>query len=301
MGSDPEFMIKNQDGSLKSAIGIIKGTKEKRQKIGNGHQVYYDNVLAECAVKPGSSKEEVVENFGDCFRHLADLIRPYIILVEASGHYPESEVQHAEAQKFGCDPDMCAYKLEVNAPPMVPEDGFRTAGGHIHVGFSGGVGDEYETSLKRLWIIRMMDLFVGIPSLLMDNGEKSIIRRRLYGKAGCHRQCFDYGVEYRSLSNFWLASPKLVELMYDLCNVCVDQVLEGSDLIPNVEDIEWGDAYDHMELYETINSGNTKKAKKKFFPLLENYLSKDLIKRIKDELENKEGYNFYEEWELPVP
>lgn len=288
-GSDPEFMLQDDSGEFRSAIGIVKGTKEKRLRLGE-HEAYYDNVLAEVAIKPGSSKEEVVQNFRDCFNQLSNLVNPLRLTILPAGKYPDEEVQHRDAQKFGCDADFCAYTLSVNAAPPVPPDGFRTAGGHIHIGFEGGVGEELDTDWKRLWIVRMLDLFLGVPSIFMDNSKEAIVRRELYGKAGCHRRCVDYGVEYRSMSNFWLASPNLVEMVYDISKFCVDIVLNE-----NHEDF-WDKQYDPEELSETINNGDMETANKKFMPILKNSFPKDLMKQIELEIERDKPYNFYNEW-----
>ncbi len=53
---------------------------------------------------------------------------------------------------------------------------------------------------KPLEVIKAMDIFLGVPSIFLD-GDKE--RRKLYGGAGAHR-VKPYGVEYRTLSNFWL-------------------------------------------------------------------------------------------------
>ena len=60
-------------------------------------------------------------------------------------------------------------------------------------------------------IIQRCDLFLGVPSVLMDEGE---LRKQLYGKAGAFRPK-PYGVEYRTLSNFWVFDPKLVGWVHD--------------------------------------------------------------------------------------
>lgn len=66
--------------------------------------------------------------------------------------------------------------------------------GHVHVGY------EKPTQKLNERIIKFMDLYLGVPSVIVDSASKD--RRLLYGKAGCFRSK-PYGVEYRSLSNFW--------------------------------------------------------------------------------------------------
>ena len=62
-------------------------------------------------------------------------------------------------------------------------------------------------------VIKAMDLFLGVPSVLMDNG---IDRKKLYGKAGAFRSK-PYGVEYRTLSNFWIFKPELIDWVWRNC------------------------------------------------------------------------------------
>src|ERR1035437_8060990 len=100
-GSDPELML-SKDGKFYSAIGIVPGDKYERHEIGK-HQFYYDNVMAECAVFPGKTRESTIKSFQDCFRKYAKLVKPYKLVVKASQNYPISELQHPEARRIGCD------------------------------------------------------------------------------------------------------------------------------------------------------------------------------------------------------
>jgi hypothetical protein len=74
-------------------------------------------------------------------------------------------------------------------------------GGHIHI-------SEYNVDL-----IRYMDLYLGVPSILMDTDTR---RRELYGKAGAYREK-PWGLEYRVLSNFWYKTPELIGWVWDQC------------------------------------------------------------------------------------
>jgi len=232
MGSDPEFMLQERNGNLKSAIGIVDGTKEHKVNLGNGHYMFFDNVLVEVNVVPASDPAQVVMNFQDCLKRLSKAVYPYTLRIQSSAKYPVAECQAEEAKVFGCEPEYDAYELsQVMAPTCT--DTFRSAGGHIHLGYAKEAypllapkteDDRMDRDFGRVWVVRMMDLFVGIPSLFIDHDPTSAARRRLYGNAGTHRPKEDYGVEYRATSNFWLRSPKTVTLIYNLSQFVVDFV-----------------------------------------------------------------------------
>lgn len=296
-GSDPEFMITNKQGILKSAIGIVNGTKENRFDLGKGHKAYYDNVLAECQIAPSQSAEEAIENFGECFKRYAKHIAPYIMKPQASAIYPESECQHDDAKKFGCDPEFCAYEVMVCDPPECTTT-FRSGGGHIHIGFQNGVklpemtNEEKEIiTWNRIWVIRMCDLFIGIPSVLIDHDPTSKERRKLYGGAGTHR-IPPHGVEYRSLSNFWCAEPKKVALMYDLSNFIVEEVLTSGLHLKL-----WDKEIAPNQLKKTINSGDDKNAQKIYQDIVLKYLPKKLASQINKFLEPT-TIDFYKAWNI---
>ena len=138
-GSDPEMMVVDKKGNLKSAIGIVPGKKLERYDLGGGHKAYYDNVLAECEIKPSYSPEEAVANFGDCIKRCANLIKPYRLVIQASATFPKKECEHPDALVFGCDAEYDAYDVLICQPPSLKEGNtFRSAGGHIHIGFDGG-------------------------------------------------------------------------------------------------------------------------------------------------------------------
>jgi hypothetical protein len=306
-GSDPEFMIV-KDGKYHSAIEIVPGDKYKRHKIGK-HQYFYDNVMAECAVAPGRSKNEVIKNFRDCFKKYAKLVAPYRLVVKASQNYPVSELQHPEAKKIGCDPEVCIYRLEVVKPPKTEflNHCLRTAGGHVHLG-----NKMLQDEATGQFVIRMLDLFLGIPSVFLDKDKSSVARRKLYGKAGRYRSP-KHGIEYRSLGNFWIASPKLVGLIYDICEFTLDFVKNGKHLNFWTVDEDrlndekaWAEedftpascyhchGYDVDLLQEAINMSSKTKAKK-FLKIIQENLPRQLFNRIQTE---DAQFDFYKEWNL---
>lgn len=254
-GSDPEFMLVTADGKYVSAIGIVPGTKEAMLPLGNGHFGFHDNVLAECCPHYGKTKEEVVKNFKDCFQRYANVVAPFRLRPQASHTYPKDECLHPSALQFGCSPEMNAYDMStVNAPVCNPGNTFRSGGGHIHLGHIDGPKYPLVDFMGRWWLTRLMDLFVGLPSILIDNDPTSQDRRMLYGGAGNMRPK-DYGIEYRTLSNFWLAHPRLVRLNHDLCGFVLE-FMQKDQLHQEL----WTSVAD--DLRTAINSGDREKADK---------------------------------------
>jgi hypothetical protein len=303
-GSDPEFML-TKDGEFYSAIGIVKGSAKKRIKK-DGHEFYWDNVMAECAIKPGFSRDEAISNIGECLRIYAGMVEPYKLTLQASQEYPTSQLKSKAAKTAGCSPDWCAYRLkQMKAPKKQFQTGvLRCCGGHIHLGQTTGV---LRTSLGRLQTVLLLDLFLGVPSLFIDKDPTSVRRRTLYGEAGRYRTQKKYGVEYRSLSNFWLGSPALVGLVYDLCNWVVDLVdQEGDEWWKFDEEVfiesdTKADAwtcmkYDPVDLKRTIDKANLDSAKK-YLQIVMDHLPTKLCKEVQRQMVARRE-NFYRVWAL---
>jgi hypothetical protein len=222
IGTDPEFILLDKNNNPKSAIGILKNKKNSNKIKKNSY--YYDNVLCECTVSPSFNKKEFKANIKESLQTLFNLVKPYNLTLLPCVNFTKKELKHPDSRIIGCAPEYCAYELNQidsrNAKKIIKNTGFRTAGGHIHLG-----NIEKKDHNSCLMLIRCLDLFLGIPSLIMDSPE-SFKRRRIYGAAGGYRQP-DYGIEYRALGNFWLSSPDLVDLIYDLCDYSIKFVMSG--------------------------------------------------------------------------
>lgn len=308
-GSDPEFMILDEDNQPISAIGIIKGNRDQRLKIGK-HEYYYDNVLAECAIAPGKTKADVLVNMRQCLGKLKELVLPNYFAAVACREYESSQLNHKDARTVGCSVEQCAYDLRIIEPPTsaIADSNVRTAGGHIHIGCPTAMG-EY----GGLFVVRMLDLFLALPALLFDHDKTAAARRKIYGQAGRYR-VKPYGIEYRTLSNFWLSSPKYVNLTYDICDFAL-QFCEDKKYLnfwsideKKLRDVAFYEAggreadchkcslYEIEDLKAAI-AGNKPKAEK----LLEISLKLMPVK-IKNEInklsEDKRKVNLYREWNI---
>lgn len=221
LGSDPEFFIQTHDGRLKSIIGLIGGTKRKPKKIGKGFAIQEDNVAAEYNIPASRTREEFITNILRPQQYIANLLQTNQFTVSrlASASFPPEELLDPKAQEFGCDPDFDAWTGKVNDKPVCDDPTFRTCGGHIHIGL------ENKDPLTIMRVIRNMDKFVGVWSVLVDADDK---RRKLYGKPGSFRPQ-PHGCEYRTLSNFWIFDPALIGEVWDRTQMAVGH---GDDIPP---------------------------------------------------------------------
>ena len=139
-GADPELMVLSPEGTLTSAIPLIKGTKKRPQKVQGGH-VQRDNVMAEFNVEPSGCSDEFEENIRVVLGSLAALVKTNILAIRAYAQFPEEALDHPEARVFGCDPDFCAWPdrdgiLIMNTIPSHKAlEPYRSAGGHFHIGY----------------------------------------------------------------------------------------------------------------------------------------------------------------------
>jgi hypothetical protein len=190
IGSDPElFLFNKKTKKVVSAIEKIPGCKEEPFKEGlpKGFGLQTDNILAEFNVPPVTNEESWVANIEfmkDFIRQTAQAIdENFDILCQASSKVPTKELKHPQAKEAGCDPDYCIYTNTRNEAGKLGRTTLRSSGFHIHVGYPD---NNIDTSLMML---RYIDAFVGLPSILYDTDTE---RRTLYGKAGCFRLC-EYG------------------------------------------------------------------------------------------------------------
>ncbi len=286
-GADPELMLVSPAGELTSAIPLINGTKKEPLPV-NGGAVQRDNVMAEFNVNPSGTLEEFTDNMRQVLGELAKMVSPNRLTVRASGHYPAAELEHDEARIFGCDPDFNSWTMRMNLFDNTKAmESLRSAGGHWHVGYKDETKEMLEDPYGKAEVIKMLDIFQGVPGILLDKDETAPLRRSLYGKAGAHRPK-PYGVEYRALGNFWVNSPALVDLMYRLSDVAVRLCGEGESGTIVKE-------ADPRRVIKAINTSDVSLAKEIVEGVLRRYLEKDLFTNILTEVPS---LDLYKTWQI---
>jgi hypothetical protein len=141
-------------------------------------------------------------------KEVEELVRPLKLVVKPSALMPSEELSDPLAWQFGCDPDFNAWTEDINRSPEITIPNLRTCGGHVHVATKELAKNQQDYPL----FVRHMDRTLGVWSMQHDTDTQ---RRLLYGKAGAFRPK-EYGVEYRVLSNFWIASEELRRNVWDM-------------------------------------------------------------------------------------
>jgi len=255
IGSDVELFAKKR-GKFVSAIPLIgdmeNGTKYNPIRCPGGNTIQRDNVAAEFATAVACGKEDFINKFRVAINDIMLAIPPgYSLHAISSVIFDQSQLNHPEALEFGCDPDFNAWcDGEVNQKPCATNGRLRSAGLHVHVG-----SPLLKSMKNKIRMIKMMDCYLSLPAVILDNSPESLRRKELYGKAGAFRPT-SYGVEYRSLSNFWAKSPISIGVLYNFTELALATVLAKEDekLINSLGGRE--------EIVGVINSGNVKLAEK---------------------------------------
>ena len=218
IGADPEFILTRGE-QICSAIGIVRGSKDEPYVLGNGAGLQTDNVAVEFATPVCNTVDEFVSSINVTLGLIKrELPIGYGLKAQPSAVFPVEELQHPQALEFGCTPDYNCWTNTMNPSPQSDNPALRSFGGHVHIGYVDG--SEYRFLLSRVGKVittRMCDIFLGVPSVLLDNSNEAQQRRELYGKAGSYRPT-SYGVEYRVLSNFWTTNETLIKFVYHSVN-----------------------------------------------------------------------------------
>jgi hypothetical protein len=252
LGCDPEAFMQDATGTLRSSIGLIGGSKENPMPlpIGEGYCVQEDNVALEFNIPPAEGRSQFVESISKTLNFLTENIKSmygYTLSEKSAESFLPEELDNPQALQFGCDPDYNAWTKDVNPKPKAADANLRSCGGHVHIGYDKDKADVPT-------VMQMMDLFLGVPSILMDSGE---LRKELYGKAGAYREK-SYGGEYRTLSNFWIFNNRLIEWVWDNTSKAVDAAesrltLSEQDRIDVVDAINTNDKGLAMHLVKKFN------------------------------------------------
>lgn len=245
-GADPEFFFEKRTPTGRQRIigsdviipeeGLRRMYYGKPQKSG----FFRDGVQVELHPLPEGCRANMGNDIQDCFKtlkkHLAanhpgvGVCFDRVVEIDKLSF----EKLSPECRKLGCAPSKNLYDAKAGVGVDGATFRSRAAGGHIHIGLYGYPGQtEAESKRYPSWtdtvphyherVVALMDVIVGNTCVLIDRDPGNVERRKVYGRAGEYRTP-KHGVEYRTLSNFWLHAYPLMGLVMGLTRLAVSVI-----------------------------------------------------------------------------
>lgn len=234
IGADPEFFVYDQNGKYVSAYGLVSGTKKSPLPVTNG-AVQVDGMALEFNINPAKDVTTFVNNIESVLSQLREMVPPSLSFrFDPVADFGKELIQSQplEARELGCDPDFNAWENGAPNPRPDADFDFRTASGHIHIGWTKDEDVNNPDHLEAcIMVTKQLDTMLGIAEPLWCEPNK---RKTLYGNLGAFRPK-PYGMEYRVLSNAWLRSPKLRQLVYSAAKTAVDALYGGTSYYKYVD------------------------------------------------------------------
>lgn len=228
IGADPEFFLKKGNMNI-SAHDLVPGTKDNPFILDCG-AVQADGTAVEFNIDPASSAKEFRKNIETVLKQVRDIVpEEFKFNFKPTVTYNREyfrDVIPGYSKELGCDPDMDAKTFQENpAPKQIGT--MRTAGGHIHIGWTK---DADVKCPHHLYDCKMICRFIDECMMnMIKHLEPKNKRKGMYGK-GIAMRPKPYGVEYRSPSNFWLNYPELWEWMFEFIQWGINEMQQGQVL-----------------------------------------------------------------------
>lgn len=231
-GADPELFL-TKGGSFVSAETkngpIIPGTKQEPFRV-KGGAIQVDGVACEFNIDPSPDMSGFITNIVDVVGEMKRRIKEYdpeLVLTPVptatfSERYFKELPDHT--RELGCEPDYSAYTMKPNPRPQTDKP-FRTGSGHLHFGWTKDQ-DPYSEGhmLDCQMVVTELDKYLYPVS---EDWDKDKERQSLYGKPGSFRPK-SFGVEYRPLSNRWLASGETIVRVFTIANAVIRSLDSGT-------------------------------------------------------------------------
>lgn len=282
MGCDPEFFFSKkgevfgaekvippdgivyEPGTCKWEAGNPKRDGDYTSLQSVKSKIIIDGVQAELNPRPNTCRANLGNEISACFRKIySDLKMKNSFDIDFS---PVIEVSKKEmdslsekSKQFGCAPSKNIYNTPSKIKVNPAEYRYRSAGGHIHLSGNDTSSKSAISHPERL--VPMLDIVLGNTCVLLDRNEMMKERRKIYGRAGEYRLPA-HGLEYRTLSNFWLLSYPLMSFVMGLSKLSVS-IIGQSETDYNYEEAILS-VINKDNITEAINENNFELAEENF-------------------------------------
>lgn len=226
VGCDPEVFLEDKDGINIPAFLLMYSKKDAARF---GYTYYWDGFAAEFNTQPTGCLAYQVDNIQNGLKQI------YLRLKEGDKNGKLSlrntievskgrmETSTEEQLELGCLPSLNAYGLTGKKVANGKDLTTRFTGGHLHF----GIGNQ-KTQQQYINIVKSLDKIMGVACVSLFQGIDTPTRREYYGLPGEYRLP-PHGLEYRTLSNAWLAHPLMAHLVFDLSRKALVLAEKGAD------------------------------------------------------------------------
>lgn len=234
IGCDPEVFVRRGTTYVPARVVAPElGDKDHPTDFGDDTNGQIDGMALEFGITPTADPMIFLQRVKAALKHFDDLAVASNCQLDIKPVATFDFAQWAgqcKAQDFelGCSPDFNAYTGRRNVIPRKVSDGFRTAAGHIHIGWTSNEDPFSPGHMADCRdVVKQLDaLFQGHSLGPSYHRHLDYERRKLYGKAGAFRPK-SYGVEYRVPSNGWLLTARSVWRMHQMTMMAVQDLAAG--------------------------------------------------------------------------
>lgn len=284
LGCDPEFFFA-KNGKV---IGSEKVIPEKGLGTQEVAKIVRDGVQVEINPRAETCRAFLMNNISSAFKAIHTVVKREGLTLEMGRRIRVDKEEllslSPEAMRLGCAPSISHYDKGFDIAKIVKGRTIksRSAGGHIHIGCNSGHAirekpDYPEVRERANILVPLLDTIVGNTFVIWDTDPANAVRRKLYGRAGEHRLPDHGGLEYRTLSNFWLYHEALASLVFGMVRIAASLVI-GDARAKTSHSQEILSAVDPKEIVKAINKNdpalaldNWEKVKKVLKRLYGNY------------------------------
>jgi len=266
LGADIEFFIYN--GKLVTADKILK---PKRERITSTGYAFFDGVQAEINPDASFYIYHFVDNIRKCLIFVSVKYPNGLFSVSPSVSVDSSILEGCQEQCFNlqCN-ELNVYSGEKSVYPDGHTFMKRFAGGHVHIGYNGLKYQDLMTEYKVKVLVKVLDSVLGVMSVAFSHSKAEMERRKMYGRAGMYWLQI-HGLEYRTLSAYWMASPVLSAIILGIARDCFTIALYDEGFLQN---------FNEKEVVGIINNNDCKKAKKIYQEITRPYFLKKSVDNI---------------------
>lgn len=251
-GSDPELFLEDMQGRIVPSHKVIpKGGWDLKGEIRNRDsscKIVRDGVQIEVNADADSCRELSSYYIGMAMTSLVHRLdglklegQEYRVSKAGVIHLSDEELKGLpkDTLEFGCKPSFNIYDPDAKVGVEGDKYNYRSGSGHIHLGRLPHTiwydpTQHYSPLRKskavdrRLELVHLLDIVLGNTCVMIDRDPLQKERRKHYGRAGEFRLP-EHGLEYRTLSNFWMRDYALASFVFGMARYAV-MILHSSHL-----------------------------------------------------------------------